>query len=65
VGPGDPFTNIATEAVVRAPADGYTLLTVGTAQAINATLYNKLNFHFIRDITARRPRRHGACWFAC
>ena len=44
-------TNIATEAVVRAPADGYTLLTVGTAQAINATLYNKLNFHFIRDIT--------------
>src|SRR5262249_42729874 len=44
-------TNIATEAVVRAPADGYTLLMVGTAQAINATLYNKLNFHFIRDIT--------------
>jgi tripartite-type tricarboxylate transporter receptor subunit TctC len=43
-------TNIATEAVVRAPADGYTLLMVGTAQAINATLYNKLNFHFIRDI---------------
>ena len=44
-------TNIATEAVVRAPADGYTLLMVGTAQAINATFYNKLNFHFIRDIT--------------
>jgi len=44
-------TNIATEAVVRAPADGYALLMVGTAQAINATLYNKLNFHFIRDIT--------------
>lgn len=44
-------TNIATEAVVRAPADGYTLLLVGTAQAINATLYDKLNFHFIRDIT--------------
>jgi tripartite-type tricarboxylate transporter receptor subunit TctC len=44
-------TNIATEAVVRAPADGYTLLLVGPAQAINATLYNKLNFHFIRDIT--------------
>src|SRR5262249_3496763 len=36
-------TNIATEAVVRAPADGYTLLMVGTAQAINATLYDKLN----------------------
>ncbi len=45
-------TNIATEAVVRAPADGYTLLMVGPAQAINATLYDKLNFHFIRDITS-------------
>jgi tripartite-type tricarboxylate transporter receptor subunit TctC len=44
-------TNIATEACVRAPADGYTLLSVGTSQAISATLYNKLNFHFIRDIT--------------
>jgi tripartite-type tricarboxylate transporter receptor subunit TctC len=44
-------TNIATEAVVRAPADGYTLLMVGATQAINATLYDKLNFHLIRDIT--------------
>jgi tripartite-type tricarboxylate transporter receptor subunit TctC len=44
-------TNIATEAVVRATPDGHTLLMVGTAQAINATLYDKLNFHFIRDIT--------------
>src|SRR5262245_13440314 len=44
-------TNIATEAVVRATPDDYTLLMVGTAQAINATLYDKLNFHFIRDIT--------------
>jgi tripartite-type tricarboxylate transporter receptor subunit TctC len=43
-------TNIATEAVVRAPADGYTLLMVGSANAINATLYDKLNFNFIRDI---------------
>jgi tripartite-type tricarboxylate transporter receptor subunit TctC len=42
---------IGTEAVVRAPADGYTLLMVGTAQAINATLYDNLNFNFIRDIT--------------
>jgi tripartite-type tricarboxylate transporter receptor subunit TctC len=43
-------TNIATEAVVRAPADGYTLLLAHTANAINATLYEKLNFNFIRDI---------------
>src|SRR5262249_39778837 len=39
--------NIGTEAVVRAPADGYTLLIVGSTQAINATLYDKLNFNFI------------------
>jgi tripartite-type tricarboxylate transporter receptor subunit TctC len=45
-------TNIATEAVARAPADGYTLLLLGTTQAINATLSNKLNFHFARDIAA-------------
>ncbi len=44
-------TNIATEAVVRAPADGHTLLVVNAANAINATLYDKLNFNFIRDIT--------------
>ena len=44
-------TNIATETVVRAPADGYTLLLANTANAINATLYDKLNFNFIRDIT--------------
>ena len=41
--------NIATEAVVRAPADGYTLLQVSAAAAINATLYEKLNFNFIRS----------------
>src|SRR5262252_6982575 len=43
-------TNIATEAVVRAPADGYTLLVVTASSAINATLYDKLNFDYLRDI---------------
>jgi tripartite-type tricarboxylate transporter receptor subunit TctC len=42
--------NIATEAVVRAPADGYTLLFITSSNAINATLYDRLNFDFIRDI---------------
>ena len=43
-------TSIATETVVRAPPDGYTLLFVAPSSAINATLYEKLNFNFIRDI---------------
>ena len=43
-------TNLATEALVRAPPDGYTLLLVAPANAINATLYDKLNFNFLRDI---------------
>ena len=43
-------TNIGTEAVVRAPADGYTLLMVGSYSATNAAFYDKLNFNFIRDI---------------
>jgi tripartite-type tricarboxylate transporter receptor subunit TctC len=53
---GQPFvienrpTNIAAEAVVRAPADGYTLLQVAVANAWNASLYNNLNFNFVRDI---------------
>jgi tripartite-type tricarboxylate transporter receptor subunit TctC len=42
--------NIGTEAVVRMPPDGYTLLIVSIVDAINATLYDKLNFNFIRDI---------------
>jgi tripartite-type tricarboxylate transporter receptor subunit TctC len=44
--------NIGTEAVVRAPPDGYTLLLVDPSASINATLYDKLNFNFIRDIAA-------------
>src|SRR5438105_10603238 len=43
-------TNIGTEAVVRAPPDGYTLLIVGATQATNAALYDQLNFDLIRGI---------------
>ena len=43
-------TNIATEAVVRSPPDGYTIFLVAPANAINATLYDKLNYNFLRDI---------------
>src|SRR4030095_16832376 len=43
-------SNIAVEATIGAPPDGYTLLIVGATNAINATLYEKLNFNFIRDI---------------
>ena len=42
--------NIGTESVVRAAPDGYTLLLVGLSNAMNTTLYNKLNFNFIREI---------------
>lgn len=42
-------TNIGTEAVIRAPADGYTLLIAGSNAAINATVFRSLNFNFIRD----------------
>ena len=41
---------IGTEAVVKAAPDGYTLLMVGTVSAINATLYERLNYNFLRDI---------------
>jgi hypothetical protein len=44
-------SNIGTEAVVRASADGYTLLLVSASNAINATLYEKLSFNFMQDIT--------------
>jgi tripartite-type tricarboxylate transporter receptor subunit TctC len=47
---GGAAGNVATEAVVRAPADGYTLLGIDTAVAINASLYPNLSFNFIRDI---------------
>src|SRR6202521_74019 len=43
-------TSIATEAVVKASPDGYTLLMIGPSSAVNATLYEKLNFVFLRDI---------------
>src|SRR5215207_8590496 len=44
-------SNLATEAVIRAPADGYTLLLGGAVNTVNATLYEKLSFNFIRDVT--------------
>jgi tripartite-type tricarboxylate transporter receptor subunit TctC len=43
-------TNVAAEAAVNAPSDGYTLLMVSSANAISATLYDRLNFNFLRDI---------------
>jgi tripartite-type tricarboxylate transporter receptor subunit TctC len=45
-------TNLATEVVVRAPPDGYTLFSAGPASAINATLYDKLSFNFLHDTSA-------------
>jgi tripartite-type tricarboxylate transporter receptor subunit TctC len=45
--------NVGTEVVVRASPDGYMLLLIGSFNTINATLYDKLNFNFIRDIAPR------------
>jgi tripartite-type tricarboxylate transporter receptor subunit TctC len=53
-------SNIATEAVVDAPADGYTLLLASIANAVNATLYEKLNYNFIRDIAPVASISHEA-----
>jgi tripartite-type tricarboxylate transporter receptor subunit TctC len=47
--------NIGTEAVVRAPPDGHTLLLIATGDTINATLYERLNYNFIRDIVPVGP----------
>jgi len=53
-------SNLATEAVVRASPDGYTLLLIGSPNAINATLYDSQNFNFIRDITPVASLLRGA-----
>jgi tripartite-type tricarboxylate transporter receptor subunit TctC len=47
--------NLGIETVVRSPPDGYTLALVGAPSAINATLYDKLSFNFIRDIAPVAP----------
>ena len=51
--------NIGTELVVNAPPDGYTFLLASVPNAVNATLYEKLNFDFIRDIAPGDPVRPG------
>jgi tripartite-type tricarboxylate transporter receptor subunit TctC len=60
-------SNIGTEAVVRAPADGHTLMLVAPANAINATLYDKLNFVFLRDKqgSLHRSPLHRLCHIWC
>ena len=55
-------SNLATEQVVRAPADGYTLIQLNVANAINASLYGKLSFDVLRDLApVVRWRRSCAC----
>jgi Tripartite tricarboxylate transporter family receptor len=54
--------NIATEAVVRAPPDGYTLLQTSVSAAINATLYDKLNFLFLRLHLSRASPARPTSW---
>jgi tripartite-type tricarboxylate transporter receptor subunit TctC len=53
-------TNIAAEAAIRAPPDGYTLLVASVSNAVSATLYEKLNFNFIRDIAPVASMVRGA-----
>ena len=52
--------NIGTEAVVRAPADGYTLLMANSVNSINASLYEQLGYDCIRDMAMRRAARRDA-----
>ena len=63
-------TNLGTEAVIRSPADGYTLLIAGSNAAINATLFKKLTFNFIRDTApigsiVRVPQVMQGFWYLC
>ena len=62
-------SNLATEAVIRAPPDGYTLLLGGAVNAVNATFYEKLSFNFISDVApvagvSRFPKVDGRCFFS-